>query len=213
MKVQGVLVHNGEMRANGLWHHSNSGAGGSIFLTAGQLIGTGTLQADGGPVNNDSAGGGGRIALVLTQPGRDFAGFTGTALAYGGRKAGTGVVLAGAGTVYWQTGDEGAKRGLIVVDNDVNHSGTQRYTDLGYLTLAPAGETSRATVQVLGRGMVRILNDVRVGDLWIEPSTTRLNLNEKNLTIHTPEHDLGLGGISNYGKIVWMEPGTVITIR
>ena len=201
------------MRANGLWQHFNSGAGGSIFLTAGTLKGRGSLQADGGSVNNHSCGGGGRIALVLTRPGSDFSAFSGAVMACGGRQAGTGKVLAGAGTVYWQKGSDLPGRGTIIIDNDVNHSGNQRYTDLPSPLLAPARETYYATVRVLNCGMVRIVDDVRVGDLWIEPVTTRLNLNSKTLTIRARRHDLGLGTITDYGEIVWMADETVLMVR
>ena len=213
MRVEGILAHDGVMRANGNWQHFNSGSGGSIFLKAGTLKGKGSLQADGGSVNNHSSGGGGRIALVLTQPNSDFSAYAGSAMAYGGRLASTGQVLAGAGTVYWQSCAEGPRHGLIVVANDVNHKGTERYTDLPALLLAPARETYYATVRVLGRGMVRILDDVRMGDLWIEPATTRLNLNTQTLTIRAHRHDLGLGTISNYGKLVWMADGTFLMLR
>jgi hypothetical protein len=213
LKVRGALTLDGDMRANGLWQHFNSGAGGSIFLTAGTLKGRGSLQADGGSVNNHSCGGGGRIALVLTRPGSDFSAFSGAVMACGGRQAGTGKVLAGAGTVYWQKGSDLPGRGTIIIDNDVNHSGNQRYTDLPSPLLAPARETYYATVRVLNCGMVRFVDDVRVGDLWIEPVTTRLNLNSKTLTIRARRHDLGLGTITDYGEIVWMADGTVLMVR
>ena len=213
MRVDGILAHDGVMRANGEWQHFNSGSGGSIFLTAGALKGKGVLQADGGLVNNHSAGGGGRIALVLTRPSSDFSAYAGSVMAYGGRQAQYSTVLAGAGTVYWQKGSDLPGRGTVIIDNDVNHSGNQRYTDLPAPLLAPARETYHATIRVLNRGMVRIAGDVRVGDLWIEPATTRLNLNAKTLTIRAHRHDLGLGIISEYGAIVWMADGTFLMLR
>ena len=213
MRVDGILAHDGAMRANGEWQHFNSGSGGSIFLKVGALKGKGILQADGGLVNNHSAGGGGRIALVLTQPSSDFSAYAGSAVAYGGRHVSSGKVLSGAGTVYWQKGSDLPGRGAIIINNDVNHSGNQRYTDLPAPLLAPMRETYHATIRVLNRGMLRIVGDVRVGDLWIEPATTRLNLNSKTLTIRAHRHDLGLGTISSYGAIVWMADGTVLMLR
>jgi hypothetical protein len=48
-------------------------------------------------------------------------------------------------------------------------------TDLSSPLLAPSREPIHAPVRALNRGLVRILENVRVGDLWIEPATTRLN--------------------------------------
>jgi hypothetical protein len=92
------------------------GAGGSIYLITGWLTGNGTVRANGGETswNNGSAGGGGRLAIVLTGGGANFGSWTGSNTAYGGIANGGGIVAA-AGTVYLKTA---AGVDTLIVDNN-----------------------------------------------------------------------------------------------
>ncbi len=102
--INGMILANG---ANGTNSRSGGGSGGSIWITAHQLSGSGAITANGGagePIHG-GGGGGGRIAIQC-----DANSFAGAMTAYGGVGARTG----GAGTVYTKLT---AQNGLLVVDN------------------------------------------------------------------------------------------------
>ena len=63
--VTGSFTHNGSISANSYVTTSShyGGAGGSIFINAGSISGTGTMTADAN--NTQSPGAGGRIAIIL----------------------------------------------------------------------------------------------------------------------------------------------------
>ncbi|CAN5840735.1 hypothetical protein BH11PLA1_BH11PLA1_23630 [soil metagenome] len=87
--VGGTLTVNGIARANGgsaAGDAAGGGAGGSLWITAGSLAGTGTIEAIGGTYNYQA--GGGRVSVVAGS-----SSFTGTSRAIGG-------LLAGPGSVY-----------------------------------------------------------------------------------------------------------------
>src|SRR5207245_1030579 len=84
------------------------GSGGSLWLTAGRLLGAGTISANGGsgglPVGG--GGGGGRIAL-----------YSNTNLFAGNISArgGVGANYGGAGTIYISSNNTSAAQ--VIVDN------------------------------------------------------------------------------------------------
>jgi len=89
--VSGTLSVNGLVSANGGDASAGcgcrgGGSGGSIYMTANHLTGTGSFTAEGGDGDDDNcggiggAGGGGRIAIYY----QDSTGFTGTAQTKGG---------------------------------------------------------------------------------------------------------------------------------
>src|SRR6185369_4489330 len=92
-------------------------SGGSIWLTVSNLLGSGTISANGGAGGFPYGGGGsgGRIAVYFTNNN-----FTGAITAFGGSGAGNGA----AGTIYLQPpnpqnalflADNGGKRGTNTV--------------------------------------------------------------------------------------------------
>ena len=121
--VDGELVVNGAIRANGTAAQRRTGSGGSILLTANSISGTGEITANGGNqtgTNRESPGGGGRIAVYLTGAGEDFSAFTGKITAYGGSSKASGYVGkvdAGAGTVYLKTANQADNEGKLIVAN------------------------------------------------------------------------------------------------
>ncbi len=98
LNVNGTLTVNGSISADGEASpgvDAGAGAGGSIWITASTLTGTGVIRANGGSYSgtaNEGGGGGGRIALyALNSPGSVIL----------QAKGGTGSVKrAGAGTVF-----------------------------------------------------------------------------------------------------------------
>lgn len=106
----GSLVCDGEILANGLsgdWW-VRGGAGGSVWMRAGSVTGTGVVEVQGGTSGNIGAGGGGAVAI-------EYASGTGPQSlqirAGGGAQSNPG----GAGTVYVLGPD--STYGDLVVDN------------------------------------------------------------------------------------------------
>ena len=100
LSVGGLFQLNGSLSANGGpgldYNYGGGGAGGSIYVTADILTGTGAITANGGTSPLAGGGGGGRIALYP----RLLVGFTNVPSVLGG--SGSNTNLNGrAGTVYY----------------------------------------------------------------------------------------------------------------
>ena len=120
----------GLISANGAGGNS-SAAGGSVYLRTGWLTGSGTIRADGGGSSWDkgTAGGGGRVAILLSGAGADFGSWTGTNSAYGGVETGGTLLSGAAGTVYRQPAGVAAGAGTVLVNNRTTPTNTT-YTPL-----------------------------------------------------------------------------------
>ena len=134
LTVSGGFTLNGTIEADGQSSTINRGgaAGGSVFVTTATISGTGNIHADGGDASNSgffAGGGGGRVSVVLTQGGADFSGFSGSMTADGG-DASSADNDGAAGTVYKQTGDQGAGDGELIIDNNSLHTRTGVTTSL-----------------------------------------------------------------------------------
>ncbi len=97
LSVSGTLTLDGRITANGLLgtgQGSGGGSGGSVWLTVGNLQGTGAIMANAGPgeMPVGGGGGGGRIAIYYTGTNN----FSGTVAARGAVGANNG----SAGTIY-----------------------------------------------------------------------------------------------------------------
>ncbi|MFO1477323.1 MAG: hypothetical protein U1F98_11790 [Verrucomicrobiota bacterium] len=104
LRLDGIISANG----SGGSAQGGGGSGGSLWLDAGTLSGSGSLTAaggNGGSAGTPGGGGGGRIAVYS---GTNL--FTGTATAPGG----SGSMAGGAGTVYFKSAGQ---NGLLVIDN------------------------------------------------------------------------------------------------
>ncbi len=120
--VTGAATINGTLAADGgdtgSWQYA--GAGGSVFLTAASLTGSGSISADGGGGGNRGAGGGGRIAVILS--GSDSFGSV-SMHCHGGSSS---VRAGAAGTVYKEGQSDGGRGELFMDANNLtpNNSGT-----------------------------------------------------------------------------------------
>ena len=124
MDVAGSLLLNGRISANGTAGNSQGaggGAGGSVWLTAGTLAGTGTISANGGAGSQFGGGGGGGCVSLQYGVNR----FSGLISACGGG----GYAWGGAGTIYSKANSQTV--GQVLVDNGGN-SGTN--TPLPFLS-------------------------------------------------------------------------------
>ncbi|MEI6075098.1 MAG: hypothetical protein WCS94_05960 [Verrucomicrobiota bacterium] len=109
LNVDGTLVVNGRLTANGT-DGASGGSGGSLFVSAGSLTGSGIISAAGGATGDTSAGGGGggRIALYY-----DSGTFGGTVSAVGGL-GGASAYSGGTGTIYTKPNSQAF--GALLVD-------------------------------------------------------------------------------------------------
>ena len=110
LNVGGVLTVEGQLTANGESRLASGGAGGSIYVTAGTLAGTGSVTANGGAAGYSlsGGGGGGRIALYYGN-----STFSGGLTALGGVSTGAG--SGGAGTLYLKANNQSV--GDLLLDN------------------------------------------------------------------------------------------------
>ncbi|HTI98662.1 MAG TPA: hypothetical protein VL527_07135, partial [Dongiaceae bacterium] len=103
-EIDGRILANGQDASNS---RSGGGAGGSIWISAQTLNGTGVITANGGAGEPSlgGGGGGGRIAISFASNS-----FSGPITAYGG----VGWVKGGAGSVFTKTGSQ---NGLLSLNN------------------------------------------------------------------------------------------------
>ena len=121
LNITNTLTDNGSILADGNSSTSyGMGSGGSIYITANVLSGTGTLSASGAP-NSTSAdvGGGGRIAVIAST-----SAFAGAIHAWG--TAGSVTGGSAAGTVFIKTP---GTNGTLIIDNN-NNNATPLYTQI-----------------------------------------------------------------------------------
>ena len=113
-QIDGSILAKGGYRTDGL---TRPATGGSIFITAGTLSGGGLLDARALDIGSWVGGGGGRIAVILTN-GTTFGSLT--MRAYGGTGAADGVRLyhGAAGTIYRQTMGQTIGQGTLTIDNN-----------------------------------------------------------------------------------------------
>jgi hypothetical protein len=179
---------------------TQTGAGGSIFLTTGTLEGSGRIRADGGS-GSYWLGGGGRVAIVLTAPGT-FATHTGLITAYGGAAsvAGSGA----AGTVYLRGYGVAENDGILIVDNAnivpwTDGGGAKRSTLLGSNT---ANKTV-GEVRLLNNGLLQLAasQTLQVSGVWSNSANAGYGVtNDAGSTVEFVN-----GGVAGrvYGNTTW----------
>ena len=201
----GTLFLDGAVKADGgdsnAQHYPPTG--GSIFVTADSLAGSGLLSACGGGASVGAYSGGGRIAVRLK--GKNA--FAGAILARGSTNLLTGAIQGSAGTIYIEEGSDAPGWGVILIDNA---GSTASYTpaDLPPDSLCDPDETKNAFVVIQNGGMLFLTADTQVSDLTLVGSTSFLRLNGHTLTIRSREHPLGDNEATQVvtgtgGKIIW----------
>ena len=130
--VGGAFTLNGKVQSKGFGypgltlttaHNGTAGAstGGSINITTGTLLGSGTIDADGGGDEFGGNGSGGRIRVKLTAANATFDGQSISMHARGGVGDGpkANVVDAAAGTIALQTANDSDASGTVVIKNRI----------------------------------------------------------------------------------------------
>lgn len=213
LEVAGCLTVCGSILSNGGATTFYPGAGGSVNITAGSLVGgvDGIIEASGGTgsANTYAAAAGGRVAIRLTGDGADFSAYHGAfrALSYGATS--TKNRRGGAGTVYLRTAEQDEDSGTLIVDNgtatssgktlvgdtdetvfgDVIVRGGAKLVLVDGATLSVSRSFANDADFVAGSGSTVLL--VGEGTVAISGNTTF-----ENLTVNTP------------GKVVAFAPGS-----
>lgn len=130
------------------------GAGGSIWITAETYGGAGRIEAHGGPHEQASVGGGGRIALYYTTGSPSLGAFT----AWPGLGTGAGT----AGTVYVRKGTETA---TLVIDDGARGAGDGRA--LGFTPSSDA-QVLDARLTLGGKSQLALGAPLQVRELHLE---------------------------------------------
>ena len=124
LMVGGKLTHLGAITATGDTGQHYTSAGGSVYIIAGSISGTGTISANGGPVTTGwGGGGGGRVAVKLTGDGADFSDYDIVSLvsaANGGGNRNYG----SCGTVYAETAADTPGEGWLILQGDGHVQGS-----------------------------------------------------------------------------------------
>lgn len=206
----GTLTVDGAICADGEAHVKSwcSAAGGSVWITAGRLAGSGVIRANGGGVWGYYLGGaGGRIALYLTEQGATFDSFEGLVAAYASVDVDNNgtmhPVSVNCGTIYVQTAEEAARCGTIIVRNDplskVEHGTTTLPVEDG----TTAVELKRVKLVVGAATHLCLARDLTVQDLTIESDSAKLDLQGHNLKVKAPWHAYPQETVLNAGE--WID--------
>ena len=215
----GPLVLEGSILANGEGLSWYTASGGSIWLTAAALSGSGKISACGGNGGSGRFGGGGRVAIYLTEATSTDA-FLGEIAIHSGIISGTGHTHGSPGTYYLQTAADAPGAGVLTsysipgkTDIQLSNVGTE----IAPRVLAREGETKRARVTASASSYLTLSQDTTVGDIHLLDSSARLYLKGYTLYVRTRKHAVSpndatqvvLGG----GQIIWQQPATVLMLR
>lgn len=217
--IAAVITNNGVITASGdeaVWNHA-AGSGGSLWLECGMLAGTGLVRAVGGYARNSRPGGGGRIALVLTNPVPGFSAVSNRFRVASGANNTHNQGVGAAGTLFFRLGNALPFEGELWVDNM-----NQVVTNVDYVTEwppqipAPGETTDRAVLRITNEAIVGLTGPATVGDLYVATNGW-LRLNGYILSVQRRYHaDWGDENRVVYegGEIRWKTAsGSVIFIR
>lgn len=182
VNVAGTFTLNGTANVKSIqtnWSAPRAGSG-TLNITAGRLVGSGSFSADGLRTENRDglSGAGGRIAIRLTEKDATFETFTGSITADSASNVAS--LAASAGTVYLQTGmeSEGAGRILVRSTNNIN-------VPTPIPSLLKGGENDvlkQAKLELQSYGRVQLAANVKMSELSVG-ANAKLDLNGKTLTV------------------------------
>lgn len=209
-----------------------SGSGGSVWLTATKLVGYGLVSANGGMDIHSCCGGGGRIAVYLTES--DDPAQTLSITCYGGRKylkLGTTYPSAAPGSIYLQGCSEGDKAGRIIFDNGTPKAGclssSMKVTcDFPATKISDKVSAYRNAKLIIGPGApvkTAFENKMRLKDVELQKGGV-LYAVDNIMFIESLLHKNGIGweGTLNLvdadddgvaGDVRWLAPGLFIIVK
>ncbi len=223
LRVAGRLVLDGTADADGQDGNIDyySGSGGSVWITAGEIVGNGAISANGGG-GGSCGGAGGRIAIYLTDEGSAL-GNSPSVTVVGGHSYSDGYKIPNGapGTFYVETAADAPGCGTVRVANHPSASASTQYVDYPSTLNAADGDGRDAVWRLSGYSFLYITRDAKIADVWLEGSKPRIYLNGHTLRIRTTRHALGTnesaqvipgGTAENPGKIIWFNP-TILLLK
>lgn len=216
LAVDGAITLQGDILAHAEnWNDMTSGgAGGSVYLRGTSLDGGGMVNAGG--AMGYQGGGGGRIAVVLTDS-TDFTGFdydVSSELRWNALTSG-----GASGTVYlegWNASVPALRR--LVVDNDVE---TERHVVTEFPPVLDGDRIGlRAmALELHGKARAAILEDnVKIRNLtWVD-ADSRLHLLGRDLVVGSDYHPFTNGVedevvVKDGGELIWTPGASMIIVR
>ena len=189
LTVGGALTLNGNADAgtSAVSGDHHRGGAGTINITAGTIAGAGSIAANGANSTSGStrgAGGGGRVAVRLTDAGATFANFSGSITAEGNNANSKSLDYgSSAGTVYLQDGNTANGAGTIKVANLSGCTATGAKTGFPSLSNGePIDDLTNAKLEISNNSTVILIADVKMSGLEIA-SGSKLDLNGKTFTV------------------------------
>lgn len=189
LTVGGALTLNGNADAgtSAVSGDHHRGGAGTINITAGTIAGAGSIAANGANGTSGSArgaGGGGRVAVRLTDAGATFANFSGSITAEGNNANSKSLDYgSSAGTVYLQDGNTANGAGTIKVANLSGCTATGAKTGFPSLSNGePIDDLTNAKLEISNNSTVILIADVKMSGLEIA-SGSKLDLNGKKFTV------------------------------
>ena len=189
-----LLTVTGNLNVDGVVSSTSLGgswlaAGGTININAGTLTGNGTIKANGGvgAAGSKYSGGGGRVAVRLTQPGATFEAFgMGDIRALGTSftTLSSSNMMSSAGTVYLQTKSDAEGAGLVIVRND--NIKTNTFAATWFPSVSSGGGSdvfAKASLSIEDCAVVRLSTNAVVLSTLRMSTNTLLNLNGGVMTV------------------------------
>lgn len=192
LSVKGTTTVDGGVTANGERKAWYGPSGGSVYLSTRFLAGNGTISANGGNLVNGGLGGGGRVAVYLTDAQATFDDFKGAITAYGGRSDATSSGVGGAGTVFKSLATDPEDGGTLILDNGnvaAWDSGSRGGgADFPLIDEVDRRQNANLKVVIGQFGHLVSRGPITVKEVEMSDSTGKLNLNGQPLSILSTAH-------------------------
>jgi len=176
LSVGGKLTLAGNANAKSVYQDVNGGGGGTINITCGSIEGAGTINVTTQSGYGGTQGGGGRVAIRLTDTNADFANYPLSRITV----AQSGDQSSG-GTIYLQTAANGENGGTVYIKGDASNTATVKTP---FPSLHGGGEKDdfrKAALVVTGGGKALLSANAKARELSMVSGT--LDLNGKTLKV------------------------------
>ncbi|MBQ2630734.1 MAG: hypothetical protein IJG13_13755 [Kiritimatiellae bacterium] len=220
LTVGGTFTLDGTIRAYASNNNGGgNGSGGSVWVTAGELAGAGSIDAKGGSYGLHAtvsplagAGGtGGRISIWQTVGNKARSEWAVTTTIAGGSS--NGGTTSAAGTFYWQKALDGVGGGTV----STGAGSETAAPEVPSSSFAEPNELSGATLSVGSGNFLFVTDDITVGDFRL-PAASTVCLDGHVLTVTNPakrksQSVLGTIAGGTIDDIVWPQRGFMLFFR
>ena len=220
LTVGGTFTLDGTIRAYASNNNGGgNGSGGSVWVTAGELAGAGSIDAKGGSYGlyatvsplAGAGGTGGRISIWQTVGNKARSEWAVTTTIAGGSS--NGGTTSAAGTFYWQKALDGVGGGTV----STGAGSETAAPEVPSSSFAEPNELSGATLSVGSGRYLYVIYDVTVGDFYL-PAASTVCLDGHVLTVTNPakrksQSVLGTIAGGTIDDIVWPQRGLMLLFR